>query len=65
MAKKLKVTLIRGLAGKPKAHVEAVKSLGLRKVRQSRILEDNPLVRGNVRKARYLIDVEEIEDETA
>jgi large subunit ribosomal protein L30 len=66
MAKgKLKVTLIRGLAGKPEAHVQAVRSLGLRKPGQSRILEDNPMVRGNIRKAHYLVQVEEVGDEAS
>ena len=64
MAKKLiRVTLIRGLAGKPEEHVKAVKSLGLRKPGQSRVLEDNPMVRGNIRKAHYLVRVEEVGDE--
>lgn len=63
MAKKLKVTLVRGLAGKPEEHIKAVRSLGLRKPGQSRILEDNPMVRGNIRKAHYLIKVEEVSDE--
>ncbi len=62
---KLKVTLVRGLAGKPESHIKAVKSLGLRKRGQSRILEDNPMVRGNIRKAHYLLKVEEIEDEAS
>ncbi len=63
MGKKLKVTLVRGLAGKPEAHIKAVRSLGLRKPGQSRILEDNPMVRGNIKKAHYLIKVEEVSDE--
>ncbi len=63
--KKLKVTLVRGLAGKRKTHVQAVRSLGLRKPGQSRVLEDNPLVRGNIRKVGYLIKVEEITDEAS
>jgi len=65
MGKKLKVTLVRGLAGKREDHKKAVYSLGLKKVGQSRILEDNPMVRGNIRKAHYLIKVEEVEDETS
>ncbi|WP_457601478.1 50S ribosomal protein L30 [Hydrogenivirga sp.] len=63
--KLLKVTLVRGLAGKPEAHVQAVRSLGLRKPGQSRVLEDNPMVRGNVRKAHYLVQVEEVSDEAS
>ncbi len=63
--KALRVTLIRGLAGKRKAHIEAVRSLGLRKPGQSRVLEENPMVRGNIRKAHYLIRVEEVENEAS
>jgi len=63
--KMIKVTLVRGLAGKPEAHVQAVRSLGLRKTGQSRFLEDNPMVRGNVRKANYLLKVEEVGNEAS
>ncbi len=59
----LKVTLIRGLAGKPEAHIKAVRSLGLKKRGQSVILQDNPMVRGNIKKAWYLLRVEEVSDE--
>jgi len=59
----LKVTLVRGLAGKRRSHIAAVRSLGLRKPGQSRVLEDNPLVRGNIRKAHYLLKVEEYRHE--
>ncbi len=59
----LKVTLIRGLAGKPEAHIKAVKSLGLKKRGQSVILQDNPMVRGNIKKAWYLLSVEEVSNE--
>ncbi len=65
MAKKVKVTLVRGLAGKRRSHIKAVRSLGLKKPGQSRVLEDNPMVWGNIRKVRYLLKVEELSDETA
>ncbi|MFN3599432.1 MAG: 50S ribosomal protein L30 [Aquificaceae bacterium] len=60
---KLRVKLVRGLAGKPQAQIKAAKSLGLRKTGQEVILEDNPMVRGNIRKAVYLLQVEEVRDE--
>ncbi len=63
--KMLKVTLVRGLAGKPESHIKAVRSLGLRKPGQSRMLEDNPMVWGNIRKAHYLVKVEEVGDEAS
>ncbi|MFN3976143.1 MAG: 50S ribosomal protein L30 [Aquificaceae bacterium] len=59
---KLKVKLVRGLAGKPEPQIKAVKSLGLRKRGQEVILEDNPMVRGNIKKAVHLLEVEEVEE---
>lgn len=61
----LKVTLMRGLAGKPDPHIKAVRSLGLKKRGQFVILPDNPMVRGNIKKAWYLLKVEEVSDEPA
>mgnify|MGYP001627114480 CR=1 FL=1 len=62
---RLRVKLIRGLAGKPEPQIKAVKSLGLKKRGQEVLLEDNPMVRGNIRKAIHLLEVEEVRDETA
>ncbi|MEZ0360333.1 MAG: 50S ribosomal protein L30 [Hydrogenobacter sp.] len=56
----IKVTLVRGLAGKPEAHIKAVRSLGLKKLGQSKVLPDNPAVQGNIRKAFYLLKVERV-----
>ncbi len=58
---RLKVKLVRGLAGKKKSQKQAVRSLGLRRTNDERILEDNPMVRGNIEKAKHLIQVEEVE----
>ncbi len=58
---KIKVKLVRGLAGKRKDQIQAVRSLGLKKINDERILEKNPMVLGNIRKAHYLIQVEEVE----
>ena len=58
---KIKVKLIRGLAGKRKDQIQAVRSLGLKKINDERILEKNPMVLGNIRKVKHLIQVEEVE----
>ncbi len=58
---KVKVKLIRGLAGKRKDQIKAVRSLGLKKINDERILDKNPMVLGNIRKAHHLIQVEEVE----
>jgi len=57
---KIKVKLVRGLAGKKKFQKDAIRSLGLKKINDERILEDNPMVRGNIEKVKHLIQVEEV-----
>lgn len=61
MAKKksLRITLVRSLIGeRPRAHA-TVRSLGLRKIRQSVEKPDTPEVRGMVAAVHHLVDVEE------
>ena len=55
----LKVTLIRGFAGKTDVQKETAKSLGLRKIGQSVIREDNPVYRGMIAKINHMVTVEE------
>ncbi len=62
MAKKLEITLVRGLAGKNKDQIVTVKRLGLRKPRQVVVHEDTPMIRGMIHKVQHLIQVRELED---
>ncbi|MEC8075492.1 MAG: 50S ribosomal protein L30 [Pseudomonadota bacterium] len=57
--KTVKVTLKKSLNGRLKSHKACVAGLGLRKIRQSRVLEDTPAVRGMINKVAYMVDVEE------
>ena len=57
--KSVKVTLKKSLNGRLKSHKACVVGLGLRKIRQSRVLEDTPAVRGMINKVAYMVDVEE------
>jgi large subunit ribosomal protein L30 len=56
---KLKITLVRGLAGTTQNQRATVRSLGLRKIRQSVVREDRPEVLGAVNKVLHLVKVEE------
>lgn len=58
---KIKVKLVRGLAGKDKTQIQALRSLGLKKIYQERVLEKNPIVCGNLEKVKHLVKVEEVE----
>ena len=55
----LKITLVRSTIGqKPKTRA-TVRSLGLRKIRQSTVRPDTPEVRGMINRVSHLVDVEE------
>ncbi len=59
MAKTLKITLKRSTIGqKPKTRA-TVRSLGLRKIRQTVEHVDSPGVRGMIARVRHLVEVEE------
>ncbi|GAF66220.1 50S ribosomal protein L30 [Alkalihalobacillus trypoxylicola] len=61
MAKKLEITLTRSLIGRPKDQRVTVNTLGLRKMHQSVVQEDNAAIRGMVNKVSHLLTVKEIE----
>ncbi|MGH4013442.1 MAG: 50S ribosomal protein L30 [Pseudonocardiaceae bacterium] len=57
----LKVTQIRSTIGRQRNQRETLRSLGLRKIRQSVVREDNPQVRGMIATVRHLVAVEEVD----
>jgi large subunit ribosomal protein L30 len=56
----LKVTQIRSKIGAKRNHRESLRTLGLRKIRQSTVREDTPEVRGLIHTVRHLVEVEEV-----
>lgn len=60
MSKKIRVKLVRGLIASPKKLREVVRGLGLRKVNDERVLEDTPAIRGMIRKASHLVQMESV-----
>lgn len=61
MAKKLEITLKRSLIGRAQDQQQTVEALGLRKIRQSVVHNDNEAIRGMVNKVSHLIEVKETE----
>jgi len=57
---KIKVTQVKGLIGRKKNHRLSIKGLGLKKIGDSRVLEDTPSIRGMVNQVNYLLNVEEV-----
>ncbi|WP_257351189.1 50S ribosomal protein L30 [Pseudalkalibacillus decolorationis] len=61
MAKKLEVTLTRSIIGRPENQRVTVKTLGLRKMHQTVVHQDNAAIRGMVGKVSHLVTVKEID----
>ena len=56
----VKVTLIKSLNGQVKTVKDTVAALGLKKIRQSRTLEETPANMGQLKKVAHLIKVEQV-----
>ncbi len=61
MAKKLEITLTRSLIGRPEDQRVTVNTLGLRKMHQTVVQQDNAAIRGMINKVAHLVTVKEIE----
>ena len=59
---KLKITQTKSTIACLKDQIATVKALGLHKVSQTVIKEDNPAIRGMIFKVKHMVKVEEIED---
>jgi large subunit ribosomal protein L30 len=57
----LKITQVRSTIGSLRNHRETLRSLGLRKIRQSVVKEDNSQVRGMIATVRHLVAVEKVD----
>ncbi len=58
-AKKIKVTLVKSVAGRLAAHQACVRGLGLRRQRHTVEVADTPEVRGMINQVSYLLAVKE------
>lgn len=59
----LRITLVRSTIGRPGDQERAVRSLGLRKMNQTVVRNDDPSIRGTVNKISHLVKVEEVAGE--
>ena len=59
---KLKITLTKSPISSLQRHKDTVKALGLRKVGQTVVKDDNPCIRGQIFAVKHMIKVEEIND---
>ena len=58
----LKVTQVRSTIGCKRNQRETMRSLGLRRIRQSVVRANSPQLRGMIATVRHLVAVEEVND---
>ncbi|HYY79777.1 MAG TPA: 50S ribosomal protein L30 [Actinomycetes bacterium] len=59
---KLRITQTRSLIGRPKPQRDTVRSLGLKRIRDTVVKEDRPEIRGMLFKVSHLVSVEEVSE---
>ena len=57
---KIKVTLVKSIIGCKKDQIATVAALGLKKIRDEKVHDDTPQIKGMVSKVCHLVSVEEI-----
>lgn len=62
MADKLKITQIRSAIGRQRWQKLTIRALGIRRMHQSVIHDDNAQIRGMIAAVRHLIKVEEYKE---
>ncbi|MBE7029998.1 MAG: 50S ribosomal protein L30 [Ruminococcaceae bacterium] len=59
---KIKVTLVKSTIGAKKDQIATVAALGLKKIRDEKVHEDTPQIRGMVFKVKHLVSAQEINE---
>ena len=57
--KQIEITLVKSPIGYSQRQKGTVRALGLRRINQSRIHEDTPVIRGMIAKVSHLLKVQE------
>jgi large subunit ribosomal protein L30 len=59
-SKKLRITLVKSPIGYSGRQKGTVKALGLRRMHQSVVQEDNAVIRGMINRVSHLVEVKEL-----
>ncbi|MDP2181227.1 MAG: 50S ribosomal protein L30 [Actinomycetota bacterium] len=60
MAGKLKITQVKSVIGTPSDQRRTVRALGLKRISDTVVQDDTPVIRGMVFKVKHLVEVEEL-----
>jgi large subunit ribosomal protein L30 len=62
MASKLKIRQVRSAINRSGMQKKTIRALGIRRLNQEVVHNDNPCIRGMVKKVEHLVEVEEINE---
>jgi large subunit ribosomal protein L30 len=65
MSKKVKVTLVKSMIGRPEKQRRVLRAMGLNRIGRSVVLEDTPSNMGMINKVSHLVRAEENTDEAS
>jgi len=57
----LKITQVKSAIGRKQDHKDTLRALGISRMGQSVYQDDNPVIRGMVRKIEYMLTVTEVD----
>lgn len=57
----LKITQVKSAIGRKQDHKDTIRALGISRIEQSVYQDDNPVIRGMVRKVCYMLAVTEVD----
>ena len=58
---KLKITQVKSKNGSTQRQKDNLRSLGIRRIHQTVVVEKNPVTEGQLAKIRHLVEVEEVD----
>jgi large subunit ribosomal protein L30 len=61
VAEKIRIKYAKSSIGYERSQRATLRALGLRKLNQSVVHDDNPVIRGMIKKVNHLVVVEEVE----
>lgn len=59
MSGEIKITQVRSIIGRPPKHRRTIRALGLKKMHQTVVHQDTPVIRGMINQVCHLVKVEE------
>ena len=62
MASKLKIRQVKSAINRSGRQKKTIRALGIRRLNQTVVHNDNPCIRGMVKKVEHLVQVEEINE---